>query len=251
MRKGGSRMLILALDSAALSGSVALCEDEALIAEYTICTGHTHSETLLPMVESVLRSAGRQVGDVGLFACTIGPGSFTGVRIGAATVKGLAFGRNVPCVGVSTLEALAEGETELASATGSLICAVMNARHEQVFNAIFDVREGRLTRLCTDRVLPMTELGKELAENADCRDRRILLTGDCPAATAQVLADFLPSDRIRFLPAYDSRVNAYHVAQCALRLQHAGSGTTAEALTPVYLRMSQAERMRTENMANH
>ena len=75
-------MLILALDSAALSGSVALCEDGVLIAECTVCTGHTHSEALLPMVEAVLRAAGRQVGDIGLFACTVGPGSFTGVRIG-------------------------------------------------------------------------------------------------------------------------------------------------------------------------
>jgi tRNA threonylcarbamoyladenosine biosynthesis protein TsaB len=89
-------MLILALDSTAQVGSVALCEDEKLIAEYTLNTGHTHSETLLPMVESVLKIAGYSVDDVELFVCTAGPGSFTGVRIGAATVKGMAFGKDTP-----------------------------------------------------------------------------------------------------------------------------------------------------------
>ena len=100
-------MLILALDSTALSASVALCEDEALIAEFTINTGHTHSETLLPMVEAALKIAGRTVDEVDLFACTAGPGSFTGVRIGAATIKGIAIDKNKPCIGVSTLESLA------------------------------------------------------------------------------------------------------------------------------------------------
>jgi tRNA threonylcarbamoyl adenosine modification protein YeaZ len=100
-------MLILALDSTAQVGSVALSQDETLIAEYTINTGNTHSETLLPMVESVLKIAGYTVDDVELFVCTAGPGSFTGVRIGASTIKGMAFGKGKPCVGVSTLEALA------------------------------------------------------------------------------------------------------------------------------------------------
>ena len=100
-------MLILALDSAALSGSVALCEDGVLIAECTVCTGHTHSETLLPMVEAVLRAAGRQVGDIGLFACTVGPGSFTGLRIGSATAKGLGLALEKPLIHVPTLDATA------------------------------------------------------------------------------------------------------------------------------------------------
>ena len=194
-------MLILALDSAALSGSVALCEDGVLIAECTVCTGHTHSETLLPMVEAVLRAAGRQVGDIGLFACTVGPGSFTGVRIGAATVKGLAFGRGVPCIGVSTPEALAENGVQLAAATGGLLCPVMNARREQVFNALFEVRDGQACRLCADRALPMVELGHGLAEDPAYAGRPVLLTGDGAAMTAQVLAGILPAGRVVCLPA--------------------------------------------------
>ena len=219
-------MLILALDSAALSGSVALCEDGVLIAECTVCTGHTHSETLLPMVEAVLRAAGRQVGDIGLFACTVGPGSFTGVRIGAATVKGLAFGRGVPCIGVSTPEALAENGVQLAAATGGLLCPVMNARREQVFNALFEVRDGQTCRLCTDRALPMVELGHGLAEDPAYAGRPVLLTGDGAAMTAQVLAGILPAGRVICLPERDSRVSAYHVAQCALRAYRAGVRTT-------------------------
>ena len=127
-------MLILALDSTAQVGSVALCEDEKLIAEYTLNTGHTHSETLLPMVESVLKISGYTVDDVELFVCTAGPGSFTGVRIGAATVKGIAFGKDKPCIGVSTLEALALNGVAL----DGILCPCMNARRQQVYNALFD-----------------------------------------------------------------------------------------------------------------
>lgn len=242
-------MLILSLDSAALSGSVALCEDETLIAEFTVSTGHTHSETLLPMVEAVLRAAGRQVAEVGLLACTVGPGSFTGVRIGAATGKGLAFGRGIPCIGVSTLEALAENGGELAAATGGLVCPVMNARREQVFNALFEVRDGRVCRLCADRALPVTELIRELAETPAYAGRTVLLTGDGTEMTARALEADQLDWQVICLPERDSRVSAYQVSQCALRAYREGVRTTDAELTPVYLRMSQAERTRAEKLA--
>ena len=100
-------MKILSLDSTAKTATAALCEDETLLAEYTLNNGNTHSESLLPMVESILSAFSLKPHDVELFACAAGPGSFTGVRIGVATVKGLAFGSGRPAVGVSTLEALA------------------------------------------------------------------------------------------------------------------------------------------------
>ena len=153
-------MLILALDSTAQVGSVALCEDEKLIAEYTLNTGHTHSETLLPMVESVLKISGYTVDDVDLFVCTAGPGSFTGVRIGAATVKGIAFGKDKPCIGVSTLEALALNGVAL----DGILCPCMNARRQQVYNALFDCDGSSLSRICEDRALAIAELGEELIE---------------------------------------------------------------------------------------
>ncbi len=243
-------MLILALDSTALSGSVALCEDEALIAEYTVSTGHTHSETLLPMVEAVLNSAGRQVEEIGLFACTIGPGSFTGVRIGAATIKGLAFGRDVPCVGVSTPAALAENGYLTAARENALICPVMNARREQVFNALFEARDGHMHRLCDDRALPVTELAGELASDPAYEGRSVILTGDGTTMTRAALESVIGAERVICLPERDLRVNAYHVAQCALREYRAGAYTTAAALTPIYMRMSQAERTRSEKSAS-
>ena len=100
-------MKILALDSSATSASIAITDGTTLLAEYTLDNGNTHSETLLPMVEFALRTLSLTVDDIDLFAVSAGPGSFTGVRIGAATVKGLAFGRDIPCVAVSTLHALA------------------------------------------------------------------------------------------------------------------------------------------------
>ncbi len=124
----------------------------------------------------------------------------------------------------------------------------MNARREQVFNAVFEVRDGQAHRLCADRALPMAELGHELAENAAYAGRPVLLTGDGAAMTARVLADILPAGRVVCLPERDSRVSAYHVAQCALRAWRAGVRTTDAELAPVYLRMSQAERTRSEKL---
>ena len=166
-------------------------------------------------------------------------------------MKGLAFGRGVPCIGVSTPEALAENGVQLAAATGGLLCPVMNARREQVFNALFEVRDGQACRLCADRALPMVELGHGLAEDPAYAGRPVLLTGDGTAMTAQVLAGILPAGCVVCLPERDSRVSAYHVAQCALRAYRAGVRTTDAELTPVYLRMSQAERTRTEKLAQN
>ena len=134
-------MLIFALDSTAVVGSVALCRDEKPLASFTIKNGNTHSETLLPMVEAVLKSAGVTVADIDLFACSVGPGSFTGVRIGAATIKGLAFDKSKPCIGVSTLESLAYNGA--IPADGKVIlCPAMNARRAQVYNALFACENG-------------------------------------------------------------------------------------------------------------
>ena len=121
-------MKILAVDSSAIVASAALCEDGKLLAEYTLNNKNTHSETLLPMIESLLSFFSLDVKDIDLFAVSSGPGSFTGVRIGAATVKGLAFDSKKPCVEASTLEALANN---LLFHKG-LICPVMNARRSQV-----------------------------------------------------------------------------------------------------------------------
>ncbi len=234
-------MLILALDSTALAASVAICEDERLIAEFTVNTGHTHSETLLPMVEAALKVTGRTAEDIDLFACTAGPGSFTGVRIGAATIKGMAFGRDKPCIGVSTPEALALNGIMM----DGILCPCMNARREQVYNALFTSDGATMTRLCDDRALAIVELGAELA--AQYPSRPIYLMGDGACMTYEALASTL-GDRLRVLPERLLHQSGYNTAMAALRLYNNGIHTTDAELIPVYLRPSQAERTRLEKM---
>ncbi len=229
-------MLILALDSTALVASVALCRDEKPLAAFTVKNGNTHSETLLPMVEAVLGAAGMSVSDIDLFACSVGPGSFTGVRIGAATIKGLAFGQNKSCLGVSTLEALAENLVPF----DGILCPVMNARRGQVYNALFTMEQGELKRLCPDRALSVTELAEELerygkpfALCGDGMDEFMRLAPKtAPKAVSQLLAD----------------QNAISVAKVALRRANEGERGTDAELKPVYLRLPQAERERLERL---
>ncbi len=227
-------MKILSLDSSAVIATVALCEDERLLAEYTLNNGNTHSETLLPMVESVLATYGIDVDDVDLFACTSGPGSFTGVRIGAATVKGLAFGRKAPCVGVSTPEAIAEN---LVSLSG-LICPVMNARRGQVYTALFRSDGKALTRLLPDSAISVAELDELLYAYGE----PVAFAGDGYGVTLAALkkTEARPvAERLR-------HQSAYSVAQVAYRQYLAGKTDTDASLTVNYLRPSQAERTRME-----
>ena len=229
-------MKILALDCTATVCSVALCEDETPIALYTLNNGNTHSESLLPMIETVLRHAHLSVSDVDLFACTEGPGSFTGVRIGCATIKGLAFDRQKPCIGISTLEALAENLQGL----DGLLCPVMNARRGQVYNALFRFENGAIQRLCPDRAIALTELDKELAGETTIR-----LCGDGYelAVSALMQASLTPT------PSFLIPQNAGSVARCALRAYQTGKSGTDSSLKPTYLRLPQAERERKERLA--
>ncbi len=228
-------MLILALDSTAVAASVALCDGEKLLANYTINLGNTHSETLLPMVEAIMKAARVNASDIDLFAASAGPGSFTGVRIGAATAKGLAFGKDKPCIGVSTLEALAYN---LIGFEG-LACPVMNARRSQVYTALFEVSGGKpLTRLTPDRAISIAELEDELLT----KDRPVYLSGDGYAITREGFSRFTAKETPKILIPQ----NAYSVAMCALTQYEAGVRTTDIELSPVYLRLSQAERERAE-----
>ena len=227
-------MLILALDSTAVVASVALCRDTSPIAAFTVKNGNTHSETLLPMVEAVLKTAGYTVDDVDLFACSVGPGSFTGVRIGAATIKGLAFGKGKPCAEVSALEALAEN---LVPQKG-ILCPVMNARRGQLYNALFRYENGKLCRLCEDRAISATDLCKELNTTGD----PVTLSGDGVAEFKRLCPTFVSEQVSEHL--IDQ--NAISVAKCAFRAYSEGHTCTDGALKPVYLRLPQAERERLE-----
>ena len=225
-------MLILALDSTAVVASVALCRDETPIASFHIKNGNTHSETLLPMVETVLKTAGFLVEDIDLFACSVGPGSFTGVRIGVATIKGLAFGKNKPCIGVSTLEALALNAVPF----DGIICPVMNARRGQVYNALFRYENEALVRLCPDRALSAIELNAEMAKKGE----PYALVGDGIEEMTRVASKNTPE---RISPLLTDQ-NAISVAKCAYRVFLGGQNGTDAELKPVYLRLPQAERER-------
>lgn len=229
-------MKILALDSTAKAGSAAVYADGETLAYFVNEAGRTHSEKLLPMALSALSAAGMTPEEVEAFAVTTGPGSFTGVRIGVATVKGLAFGRDVRCVGVSTLEALAENLVPLPD----LYCPVMDARRGEVYNALFTLREGTLTRLCPDRAIPVEALAAELTAYAHAPIR---LCGDGARQVYHALYDRLP---VVLPPAALEAENAASVARCAARILLAGGGVSDRDLAPTYLRLPQAERERLE-----
>jgi tRNA threonylcarbamoyladenosine biosynthesis protein TsaB len=235
-------MKYLALDSTAKAATVALCENDALIGLFSVNAGNTHSETILPMIEAALKSCGWTISDVDCLVCSAGPGSFTGVRIGVATVKGLAFGTEKPCVGVSTLEALAENL--LAVPVGSLICPVMNARRNQVYTATFRRSESGMERLTPDRAIAISELDAELSEQSD--GAPVYFCGDGYDVTIPALRETKAANT----PILLREQNAYSVAQCGRRAYEAGKAVPEAELVPIYLRPSQAERERLERAGN-
>ena len=227
-------MLILALESSAKAASVALMEGEKLIAQYSQCSGLTHSRTLLPMVDDMLKNTENTIAGVDLIAVAHGPGSFTGIRIGVSTVKGLAWAADKMCVGVSTLEAMA---WHGVSAVG-LICPVMDARRSQVYNALFEMTYGKPQRLCDDRAIAIEELAEEI------RGKNAFLVGD----GAELTYEYMKNAGIdcRVAPSNLLYQSAWGVGMAAL----SKTPGTADDLLPVYLRLSQAERERQERMNN-
>ena len=228
-------MLILAFESSARAASVALVEDGRLISQYSQCSGLTHSRTLLPMAEDMLKNAELSLDKVDLFAVAHGPGSFTGIRIGVSTVKGLAWAADKPCVGVSTLEAMAWH----GLAAGGLVCPVMDARRSQVYNALFKVENGRPVRLCEDRPIALSQLAEELRTlNAPA-----FLIGD----GAELAEKYLREQGLACTVAPENLrwQSAWGVAMAAMDK----TPGNADALLPVYLRLSQAERERQERLA--
>ena len=227
-------MLIMAFESSAKAASVALVQDGRLVSQYSQCSGLTHSRTLLPMAEDMLKNAELSLKDVDIYAVAHGPGSFTGIRIGVSTVKGLAWASNKPCVGVSTLEAMAWH----GLSAGGYICPVMDARRNQVYNALFKIEKGRPIRLTDDRPIGLAELSVELRELG----APVLLVGD----GAEISARWFDKEGIAYTVAPENLVwqSAWGVAMAA---QDKTPGNCDELL-PVYLRLSQAEREKLEKM---
>ncbi len=224
-------MLILAIDSSAAPASAAVREDGKLLGEFFINIKQTHSQTLLPMVENLLKVTGKSCADFDIMAVTVGPGSFTGVRIGVSCVKGLAFSNNTLCCGISTLEAIALGG---CCCEGRVICAVMDARCGQVYNALFHVENGYPVRLTEDRALSVEALSEECAPYG----HDVILFGDGASLCYQSFQSWgarLAPEEIRFQ-------RASSVALAAERAAEKGLTLTAAELIPAYLRLPQAER---------
>ena len=227
-------MLLLAFETSAKAASVALFDGEKLLGESYQNTGLTHSQTLLVMAQDLLKQCSKTPSDVQAVAVANGPGSFTGVRIGVAAAKGFAWGSEIPCYGVSTLEAMALG----LGAYEGIICPVMDARRSQVYNALFDASQANLTRIAPDRAISLEDLGAEL-KNAE---KPIFLVGDGSKLCYDTLKDTVPN---LVMPA-ENRMHqrAVGVGLAALQAIAAGEAGDGNALAPNYLRLSQAERER-------
>ncbi|MDD6158313.1 MAG: tRNA (adenosine(37)-N6)-threonylcarbamoyltransferase complex dimerization subunit type 1 TsaB [Oscillospiraceae bacterium] len=229
-------MLILGIESTAKAASVALWRDGEMLALNYQRTALTHSRTLLPMAESMLANTGLTPEEIDCVAVAQGPGSFTGVRIGVATAKGLCWAAEKPAVGVSTLEAMAH--LALGAAEGELICPAMDARRQQVYAALFE-KKGGLTRLCPDRAVDAGELAEEIRRSG----RRVYVLGDGWAVMEEALKKAgvecaVAAEALRYQ-------NAWGVC-CAAAGKNPQS---AETLLPIYLRLSQAERERQERLS--
>ena len=225
-------MKILALESSAKAASCAVLADGELLASAWQAAGLTHSRTLLPMVEGMLKNSELTMEAMDAVAVAAGPGSFTGLRIGIAAVKGLAWAAEKPCIPVSTLEAMA---WPLAHLEGSIVCA-MDARRQQIYNAVFLADSGALERLREDRALSLEEAAAGLAG----LDGPMTIVGD----GAQMCFEFFTARGIdcRLAPVHLRLQSAAGVALAAWRRRT--ETVSAQELMPVYLRLSQAERER-------
>ncbi len=224
-------MKILGIDCSAGPASVAVCENKKVISSAFTNVKVTHSQTLMPMLTSVLKSANLTLSDIEGFAISAGPGSFTGIRIGIAAVKGLAAAKNIPCVPVSTLYGMAYSFI----GTSSTVCCVMDARCNQVYNALFKVEGNTVTRLCEDRALMCDELISELERINEtvtvCGDGADMFCEKAKCLTNIVKAE----EHLKYQ-------NAVAVALCAEKDFSNGKTVPANKLLPVYLRLPQAER---------
>ena len=229
-------MKILAFETSAKAASVALHDGQKLLAESYQNTGMTHSQTLMVMAEDALKQCGKTASDVTAVAVAEGPGSFTGVRIGAAAAKGFAWGREIPCYGISTLEAMAHS----LGVFQGYICPVMDARRAQVYNALFYVNHGEITRVAPDRAIALEDLGNELKSLSE----PVFLVGDGSNLCYNTLLRDVPG--LVLPPEHRMHQRAVGVALLAVQAAAAGMTPGGAELTPNYLRLSQAEREKLE-----
>lgn len=233
-------MKLLSFESTTSVASVALLDGARCLGVQTVDAGLKHSEILLPMAEELLSHCRLTFSEIEGYAVAVGPGSFTGVRIGVATVKGLAFGRELPIVEVSALEALAYN---LSGVDATVVCA-MDARRDEIYTATFRTSCEGVARLCEDRAIPIALLLSELKE----RGEPIYIVGDAYEKLTRALSnEGIP---VLVTPPALRAPSAHSVGLCALRSMENGKSVSDLRLAPSYLRVPQAERERLERLVN-
>lgn len=235
-------MKILALDSSGLVASVALVEEDVLVAEYTMNYKKTHSQTLLPMLDELKKAVSLDLSALDAIAVTAGPGSFTGLRIGAATAKGLGLALEKPLIAIPTVDALAYNLYETGEDT--VICPVMDARRQQVYTGIYCFENHELKILKAQDALPVTELLEELNQMG----RKVIFLGDGVPVYKEVIEKNCKT-AFTFAPAHLNRQRAGAVAALAGKYYREGKMQDAAEHQPDYLRVSQAERERAARLA--
>lgn len=228
-------MKILSMECSATPASVAIIEDGKVLAHEFVNVKLTHSQTLMPMTENVLNHAQLTINDIDGLCISNGPGSFTGVRIGISAIKGLAAPKNLPCVAVSTLRAMAENY----NGVDCIVCAVMDARCNQVYNALFEINGDNIIRLCDDRALLCEELANEIKNLSQNHDKCVIIVGD----GTDIFYPFVETYKnVRKSAPQNRFQNAVGVGLVAFDSFQKGETIEASALLPFYLRLPQAER---------
>ena len=230
-------MKILGLDSSGIVASVAIVEDDALIAEYTVNYKKTHSQTLLPMLDEIVRMTELDLDSLDAIAVAGGPGSFTGLRIGSATAKGLGLALKKPLIGVPTVEALAYNLYD----TSGLICPIMDARRKQVYTGIYRFEDHQLKVVEDQMAVPITELLEKLNGYGE----PVTFLGDGVPVFRAVITEQLKVP-FSFAPAHVNKQRAAAVAALGMVYYREGKFESAAEHQPDYLRVSQAERERAE-----
>jgi tRNA threonylcarbamoyladenosine biosynthesis protein TsaB len=226
-------MKILAIDSSGLVASVALITEEKLLAEYTVNNKKTHSQTLLPMLDEIVKILELDLAEIDAIAVAGGPGSFTGLRIGSSTAKGLGLVLNKPIISIPTVDALAYN----LYGTDCLICPIMDARRNQVYTGIYDFSGEEFRVLVPQMAVGITEIAAELNQ----RGRKVIFLGDGVEVQKEKLKEIMTVPYV-FAPVHLSKQRAAAVGALAVSYYDKGLMESADAHEPVYLRLSQAER---------
>ncbi|HYE09803.1 MAG TPA: tRNA (adenosine(37)-N6)-threonylcarbamoyltransferase complex dimerization subunit type 1 TsaB [Patescibacteria group bacterium] len=223
-------MLILAIDTSSATATTALMENGSLLAEYIQNSGKTHSQRLMLMIDEMLKSCGKKPEDIDLYACAAGPGSFTGLRIGASAVKAMAQVFDKPIAAVPTLDALAYNLYHFEG----LVCPMLDAQRGAVYSALYQWKNSKLVQIKDFRVID----AKELIDQLSALDQKVVILGDGVEIAAKHIAD---NDNISIAPVGHLQPRASSCAAIAQRLQEQGSLESCFSFRPIYIRKSQAE----------